>query len=138
MAKSSGLIWRGDETQVEAIAVLKAASVEIVLRIEGEAKKELHPGHGKLTGTLQRSLHAASPGYNFGGDHVKPSVASPERGGGEVAPEVVGNAVKTAVGTGMEYAMRIHLLYGYLIHALHKVRPLVLGIVAQHAGRRRA
>lgn len=134
----SKVIWRGDETFDEVVSVLIEASTEAALRIEGEAKKNLWPGHGKLTGTLQRSIHAASPDYNFVGDHVTPSDSSPERGGGEVTPALIGNAIKTAVGTGMEYAMRIHLLYNYMLNALNKVGPMMLEIVQKVASRRRA
>jgi len=135
----SRLDWRGKPTQREIEKILGEALVEIGLRIEGEAKKQLWPGHGKLTGTLQRSIHAASPDYNFARENVEPASNSPERGNnaGEVVPKLDGQRLKIAVGTGMEYAMHIHFLYKYLTIALNKVRPQVLKVVQAHIDRRR-
>lgn len=133
----SELIWRGDETQDEVERVLVDAMREIGLRIEGEAKKELYPGHGKVTGTLQRSVHAAGPDYNFAGDNTRPGPATPHRGG-DVEPEVRRGRVSISVGSGMEYALIIHTLYQYITIALSRVAPRALDIIAKHAQRRRA
>lgn len=131
--------WHGKPTQREIEKILGEALVEIGLRIEGEAKKQLWPGHGKVTGTLQRSIHAASPDYNFVRDNVEPGPHSPERGNntGEMTPKLYGQRLSIAVGTGMEYAMQIHFLYKYLTLALNKVRPQVLKVMQAHIDRRR-
>ena len=97
------LNWRGDQAEDEAVRALSDALIEIGLRIEGEARKELYPGHGKLTGTLQRSVHAASPDYIFSRDHVPSGKSTPERSNpGAVIPERRGNRLLIAVGRGME------------------------------------
>ena len=132
-----GLNWRGDKAEDEIESVLIDAMREIGLRIEGEAKKELYPGHGKVTGTLQRSIHAAGPDYNFAGDNVTPAANTPNRGG-NVDPQVRRGRVRIAVGTGMEYAMIIHTLYQYITIALNRVAPRALDIIAQHAEKRSA
>jgi len=133
------LNWRGPQAENEAICVLSDALIEIGLRIEGEARKELYPGHGKLTGTLQRSIHAASPDYTFSKDNVLAGKRTPERSNpGAVVPERRGNRLLIAVGTGMEYALIIHLLYRYIMKALGRVRPQALDIVRKHAARKSA
>jgi len=132
------LNWRGKPTQDEVVEILGAALVEIGLRIEGEAKKQLWPSHGKLTGTLQRSIHAASPDFNFAQENVQPGDNTPERSNpGAVTPQLLGSRLMIAVGTGMEYAMWVHFLYKYLTLGLSKVRPLALQIVQRHIDRRR-
>jgi hypothetical protein len=95
----------------------------IGLATEGEAKKELRAGHGKVTGTLQRSIHSANPTYGFSGDNVKPSAKTPERGGRVAEPGMVGNRITILVGSGMRYALKIHNLYRYLVIGLDRVRP---------------
>lgn len=133
------LNWRGDQAEDEIIRTLSAALTEIGLRIEGEAKKELYPGHGKLTGTLQRSVHAASPDYNFSSDNVNPGARTAERSNpGTLVPERRGHRLLIAVGSGMEYALAIHLLYRYIMNGLSRVRPQALAIVKKHAARRQA
>lgn len=127
--------WKGGLAEGQIEQALSDALVEIGQRIEGEAKKELRPGRGKVTGTLQRSIHAASADYNFSGDHVKAGSGTPERGGGVPTPRRSGERLIIAVGTGMEYAMRIHLLYGYLRAGFNKVSPQALGIVKKYIAR---
>lgn len=60
------------------------------MRIEGEAKKELRPGHGKKEGTLQRSITTRRA-------------------------QRQGNKIIGAVGTNIKYALFVHRgtgLYG--------------------------
>lgn len=96
----------------DVAARLVPALDEIDMRIETGAKRELYPGHGKLTGTLQRSIHSR-----------------PARREGS---RVVG-----AVGTEpLSYALKIHLLYRYLLIGLQKTEPMALGIIERHARRR--
>jgi hypothetical protein len=130
--------WKGGLAEGQIEQALSAALVEVGQRIEGEAKKQLYPGHGKVTGTLQRSIHAASADYSFRNDHIKPGTGSPERGGGAPIPRRSGNRLVIAVGTGMEYAMMVHLRYGYLRVAFNKVQPRVLEIVRQYIARYKA
>lgn len=117
---------------------LAAAVGEIGLRIEAEAKRELQPGHGVLTGTLRRSIHAADPGYDFAGDDVAPSDSSPERGGQDVAGVPDGDKIVVVVGSGLVYALAVHQGHGsfegyhYLTNALEKVRPKAPAIVRKH------
>lgn len=106
---SARIQWRGDRLKVEKTKRLVSALTEIDLRIETEAKKELYPGHGKRSGTLQRSIQ------------------------GEPA-SVEGNKVKGRVGTkGVRYALRIHKRYGYIVKGLEQVRPKALDIIRKHA-----
>jgi len=102
------LEWRGPLLDKELEAVAREALTEIGLRIEAEAKKELYPGHGKVTGTLQRSIHVAPLGYEWGNDNVTPGEGSREMGGQEVVPSREGKAVWLEIGSGLEYAMAIH------------------------------
>jgi len=88
------------------------ALVEFGLRLETEAKKELQPGHGVVTGTLRRSIHTSGPSYNWEADNVEPGEGTPDRGGGRITPEREGNALVIETGSGMEYAMAVHQGHG--------------------------
>lgn len=100
--------WRGDALKREIAEDCVRGLDEIDLRIEEAAKAELYPGHGKLTGTLQRDIQA-----------------QPARWQGT---KVVGR-----VGTRkLRYAMRIHQRYRYLTIGLEKVRPSAKAILARH------
>jgi hypothetical protein len=138
MGKGSFVNWKGDAAQGQIEQALSDALVEIGQRIEGEAKKQLYPGRGKVTGTLQRSIHAASADYRFSGDHVKAGRNTPERGGGAIIPRRSGDRLLIAVGTGMEYAMWIQMLYGYLTAGFNKVSPQALGIVRKYIAKYKA
>ena len=125
------LTWRGPQVAAEVMRdVVGPAMAEIGLRVEGEAKHELRKGHGVLTGTLRRSIHAAGANYAYSGDNVEPGAGTPERGGSQPpAAETV------TVGSGMRYALWVHQGHGsfggyhYLTNAVDKVRPLVPGIL---------
>jgi len=128
--------WRGDEVARQVMRQVSIpALVDIGLDVEGEAKKQLQPGHGVLTGTLRRSIHAAEADYNFGSDDVSPSGSSPERGGKTVQTD---KAV-IAVGSGLEYAMAVHQGHhsfgGY--HFMTKALNIVKGRVKTHVERHR-
>ena len=103
------------QTQLEGDHVLKLSEkamsdimVEAALTTEAEAKKELIKGHGVETGTLRRSIHAASPDYTYGQDNVEPTEGSPERGGKTIKPQRVGDKLMVLVGSGLSYALAIH------------------------------
>ena len=127
MTKGFRLDWRGKQTEAAVIAGLIDGLSEIGLRVEAEAKKELYPGHGKVTGTLQRSIHTAEPGYNWRGDSGGMSGKAALKDGG----------VSIEVGSGLEYAMSVHqghhgfTGYHYLVNAVDKVRPKALEIVTK-------
>ena len=83
---------------------------EIDGRIEAGAKGQLYPGHGKVTGTLQRAIQA-------------------------VPAERSGDSIIGAVGVGKEasgYALPIHRLYRYLVIGLEQVRPVAIDIVNRY------
>jgi hypothetical protein len=108
MPKSKTRYIPNKQLRPQIIAGLKLALTEIDLRIETAAKAELYPGHGKITGFLQRSI--------FG---------EPAR--------VEGGRVKGRVGArGVRYALPIHRRYKYLHKALEKVRPQAPAIVRKH------
>lgn len=147
--------WKGDAAFGQIEQALGDALVEIANRIEGEAKKVLKPsarvktgrgkyvwvrggGRGKRTGTLQRSIHAAEPNYQFSNDDVIPSTSTPERGNGSPRPRKSANRLILAVGTGMEYAMLMHLRYKYITIGYNKVQPKALSIVEKYIARYKA
>lgn len=102
------LTWKGPEVLAEIQQRAVRALTEIDLRIETEAKAELYPGHGKRTGTLQRSIQG-TPG------------------------SVVGTRVRGKVGTkGVRYARRIHRRYEYILKGFRRVQPMASAIVAKH------
>lgn len=91
--------------------------IEALERIDGaielRAKQELYPGHGKVTGTLQRGIQSFP-------------VIMTTRG------------PRGAVGVrGVKYALRLHKRYRYILIGLDDVRPRAMGIVANVAARRR-
>lgn len=140
------LNWKGD--QVIKITEENACKIlgEFALVAEGESKKELQKGHGVLTGTLRRSIHAASPDYEFSKDNVESSGSSPERGGKEVIGKKVGGKIMVLLGSGLRYAMAIHQGwstgsegkrgsfdgYHYLVNGLDKAKAKLGSIIERH------
>lgn len=122
------LNWRGAQIRAQIVEALTDGLTEVGLRVESAAKRRLSPGHGVLTGTLRRSIHAAGPDYNFAGDNVAPSAGSPERGGSGQA-EVTGNKVVVEVGTGMVYGGIIEGYYGYMQGGFDEVQPHIISIL---------
>lgn len=108
---SGNLRWRGDQVRARIAKRLVDALTEIDLRIEGEAKRELYPGHGKRTGMLQRAI-----------------VGEPAR--------VEGDKVKGRVSVkGVRYALPVHRRYKYITRGLEKVRPQAKDIIKKHSDR---
>lgn len=100
--------WRGRAVETAITQRLVAALTEIDLRIEAEAKAELYPGHGKVTGALQRSI-TGEPG------------------------RIEGSRVVGRVATkGVPYARVMHARYRYLTIGLERVRPSALAIVRKY------
>jgi len=102
------LDWRGDDVKRLVKENVARAMAEFALTAEAESKKELGRGHGVITGTLRRSIHAALPGYDWGSDDVEPGAGSPEQGGSEVLPDVSSDQLTVAIGSGLKYAMAVH------------------------------
>ncbi|MBX3056927.1 MAG: hypothetical protein KF770_10685 [Anaerolineae bacterium] len=130
------LKWMGEQVGQDLINAIAAGVVEFGLTHETEAKRELTPGRGVLTGTLRRSIHAANPSYNFASDDVPPSPGSPERGGR--APDISKRTVHIhiAVGSGMRYAMAIERLYGYITNSHSRVIGRLPDIIRKHTAAR--
>ena len=117
MAKTGGKGWRlnwlGDRVYKNVIdQVVIPAMSDFALDVEGSSKRQLRPGHGKLTGTMQRSIHAAEPGYAWSKDDVPPGRSSPQRGGKKVLAKLIGNRVSILVGSGLKYALPLHQGHG--------------------------
>lgn len=106
------LKWRGDQVFKDTVKAAEAALATFDLKLEAGAKKELYKGHGVLTGTLRRSLHAAPIDYVWSSDDEEPSPTTPELGGHK--PKIVkkGLMLWGAVGSGLVYAMAVHQGHG--------------------------
>lgn len=100
--------WKGPAWRQKRQTQLLAALTEINLRVEAEAKVELYPGHGKVTGRLQRSITADAPVPN-------------------------GNRLTGRVSTkGVRYGRRINRLYRFFPIAIQRVRGQVGTILKKH------
>lgn len=144
--KNFRLNWKGDQVLKLSEEQASAILVEYALIAEGESKKELEKGHGVKTGTLRRSIHAASPDYNFGQDNVAPGAGTPERGGEKIKAKRVGGKLMVLLGSGLSYAMAIHqgwnwqkngLIgvfggYHYLTKGVEKAKDHIERIIARH------
>lgn len=104
------LKWKGDQLTSTIAGQLIAALDEIDLRIEGTAKEQLYPGHGKRSGVLQRAIQH-TPAHRQG------------------------NRIIGGVGTkGAPYAAVQHRRYRYLTIGLQRWRGSALTIVRKHTG----
>ena len=132
------LNWEGDQVVDEVVKNMKTALGEFGLMVESEAKQELQPGHGVLTGTLRRSIHTAPPDYNWASDDVEPGPSTPERGGILVEASKLVRKIAVSVGSGLNYALPVHQGHGsfagyhYLIKGLEKAKTKLKGIVERH------
>ncbi len=99
------LTWKGPQVLEEVTSRLSHALDQVDLQIEASARAELYPGHGKITGTLQRSIQTI-----------------PAR---RVGMRIVGG-VKTA---GVPYAAMINRRYRYMEQGLAKARPRFAGLM---------
>lgn len=149
------LVWRGKEVERDTMdKIVKPALVEFCLRCEARSKMKLRPssqdssgewiiggGRGKRTGTLQRSIHIAEPGYIWTSDDVRPGSATPERGGHEVEPGDVDGKMTIEFGSGLEYAIYVHQLHydeqvnHFLTDSVEEERPNMPEILSKHARR---
>jgi hypothetical protein len=117
MQKSSGkgweLRWNGQEVSNRVLdTVLIPAFSDFALDVEGTSKRQLKPGAGKLTGTLQRSIHAADPDYKWSQDDIPPVRGSAEKGGRKVLAVRKGKTIIILVGSGLRYALPVHQGHG--------------------------
>ncbi len=149
-AASWRINWRGAEVLKQCEANLGAVLTEIGLKVEAKAKKKLQKsekvgkkwveggGRGLRTGTLRRSIHSATPGYNWSGDNTVPSDSSPEQGGRPAEPGDKNGRLTLEVGSGLEYAMAVHQnhynadVLHFLTQAADEVAPDVPAIIAKH------
>jgi hypothetical protein len=101
------LTWNGPDVLAKARRGAVVGLTEVDLRVEAAAKAELYPGHGKLTGTLQRGIT------------------------GEPAQEVSSTRVRGRVAVkGVPYARVIERRYGYLANGWKKEQGRAGDIVA--------
>lgn len=128
------LDWYGDKISKAAVLIAVDALTEFGARVETSAKSQLKPGRGVVTGTYRRSIHYASPHYNFGGDDMKPSPSTPERSGtGGGAEQTSTNVVSITVGSGLKYARRVEQLYATIQKGQKRVEGQLPNILRKHA-----
>ena len=136
--KGFRLKWDGDQVVDLCEEQLKDIMTEAGLVAEAESKKELRKGHGVKTGTLRRSIHAASPDYDFAADDVEPAAGTPERGGQNIEPEKLEGKYTIALGSGLKYALKIHQGWGsfrgdhYLENGVEKMKKQLTRIIGRH------
>jgi hypothetical protein len=102
------LTWQGPALLAKAMRGAVQGLSEFDLRAEGEAKQQLYPGHGKITGTLQRAI-VGEPAQSI----------SDTRARGRVAVK------------GVPYARPIERRYGYLRKGLERVKPRGMDIIGR-------
>lgn len=133
--------WKGDAVLKDFRRGIGEGLAEFGLRIEAKAKGELKKGRGVITGTLRRSIHVATPGYNWSGDNVPPAEGTPDRGGELVKPKIAGGRVWVEVGSGMEYALAVHdghhsfSGYKYITGPVDDLSPDLPRILTSHLSR---
>lgn len=101
--------WLGDDVFNEIAQRMINAVDEIDMEIVNEAKGELYPGHGLITGNLRRSLAQEAASLN-------------------------GTRVVGAVGSGVNYAKAVHKRYKYFIRGKDKVAGRVPNIIRRNVG----
>jgi hypothetical protein len=129
------LVWKGPAVRQKVVTAVISGLQEFALTHETEAKGELKPRAGVLTGTLRRSIHAARPVYDYQKDDVRPTPNTPERGGGAPPLAESGGKVGVSVGTGMRYARRIENRYSYMMRSYSRMLPRLEPIIRKHAKR---
>lgn len=106
MPQSFKLEWRGPEVLARAMPGAVKGLTEFDLRAEAAAKQQLYPGHGKITGTLQRGI-VGEPGQQIGDTRARGRLAA----------------------KGVPYARAIERRYGYLSKGYGQVRPQAQAII---------
>lgn len=125
--------WKGDDVLKTVMQAVQAGMTDYAGRWETAAKGSLRPGRGVVTSTYRRSLHAATPRYNFGNDDVPPRPGSPERGGRGVVTQRQGDTISGVVGSGMRYARSLENRYNVVRGAHDRVAPQLPGLIEKHA-----
>jgi hypothetical protein len=129
------LVWKGPAVRQKVVTAVISGLQEFALTHETEAKSELQPRRGVVTGTLRRSIHAANPEYSYQKDHVLSSPSTPERGRGTPQLAERGGKVAVVVGSGMRYARRIENRYSYMMRSYGRMLPRLEPIIRKHAKR---
>lgn len=107
----SQLEWNGPTVLADIAQRAANGLHQFDLRLESGAKRELYPGHGKVTGTLQRSIQA-------------------------FPIEQRGNVLRGGVGTrGVPYAKEIHDRYRYIVVVFERLKGRALDIIAEAVAR---
>lgn len=108
------LKWRGKKIEGLLDQAAVSALSKFGLMVEAGGKKELRPGHGLVTGTARRSIHAAGVSYNYENDDVEPGTSTPEKGLKSVKAQIkkIGAILSVVVGSGLRYAMALHQGHG--------------------------
>jgi len=126
------LDWRGSALLAVIKPAVIAAVTEFGLRHETASKSSPQPNRGIVTATYQRSIHAASPDYDFASDNVTPARDTPERAGTGGGAVLEGSKVQVRVGSGMEYAGALEKRYGFIQAGHDQVAPLAPEILERH------
>ena len=133
MARGYRLQWKGAQTKEQVVRAAVGGLNEFHLGAETPIKAILQFGHGVITGTLRRSVHADGPAYHWESDDVPPTPGSPERGGTGEMPMLQGNAVVGTIGSGLVYAAFIHDLYQYITLGYERHQHELLPALEKHA-----
>ena len=106
--KGFRLQWKGAQTKEQVVRGVIGGLNEFHLGAETPIKAILQKGHGVVTGTARRSIHADAPTYTWGSDDVVPSPGTPERMGTGELPQKQANTVVGTIGSGLSYARALH------------------------------
>lgn len=136
VSNGASLVWFEKEVLEEYQGGFIKALNQYGAEWEGHAKHGVSLGAGVYTGTFKRSLHYASPSYNFAADDVVPSFGSPERAGtgGGAAVQADGR-VGWAAGSGLSYAIYVEQMFGAIMNAYRIMNAKLMEIVKAHAPR---
>lgn len=119
---------------------------EIDMRIEARAKAELRPGHGKRTGTLQRSIHS-TPARRQGNQVVGAVGVEKLTYAYWVHEGTPAHIIQATRGKALRFVVNGAVIFRrsvqhpgtrgipYLIIGFQHVKPQALGIIAKHMRR---
>lgn len=115
------LEWFDEDIEEDVVEAVNEAHADLMLDAERWSKRQLYPGHGYDTGTLQRSIHVAEPMYPWDRDHVEPTPHTPERGGKKIEPRRHRGRWALELGSGQRYAWIIHQTLEPFLRRAHEV-----------------
>ena len=139
MAKGYRLQWKGAQTKEQVVRAVIGGVHEFHLEVEREAKANLQPGAGVITGTARRDIHADAPTHSWASDDVAPTPGTPERGGTGEMPQEQGNTVVGTIGGGVSYQMALHEGHGsfpgyqHITRGYEKIQHKLPGKLEKHA-----